>query len=243
MDGWIFIFAGILLFTLTAMLERRLLLYGNIVTIVPVAALLETLLQWEGKRIPQLGPIIGALIRPMTIIVFAAGFLIAGMGYQHLFGKENPAPEKDMAPLSLMCDRLNEIARKEAAPHPRLLAFIDYGPAILYHTQYDVVATPYHRNSAGILYTYRVMTASSDDTAYELIRQRGIDMILTSNKKSENFFYTIPQQADTFYHRLETNMVPGWLSEVILPPSLSRTYKLFRRNRSITPVGIIKKGK
>ena len=59
-----------------------------------------------------------------------------------------------MIPLSQLCDALHFELDEGNARKLRILAFIFYGPEILYRTGYEVLATPYHRNAQGILDAY-----------------------------------------------------------------------------------------
>lgn len=224
LKGWIFILAGILLFASAGMFERRLLLYGNIITMVPLAALLGVVMQWESTHFST---IVKSFIRPFTIMAFGAGFLLIGYGFQSIMEKAPVPKEKKLAPLLQMCNELNALSATQARPH-RILAFIDYGPEILYRTNYEVIATPYHRNAQGILDAYWIMTAASDEKAHTVVHQRGVDMILVSNKPAERQYYSAGLKQSTFYKRLGTEGSVDWLREIKLPQPLSSTYRLFR---------------
>jgi len=131
-----------------------------------------------------------------------------------------------IVPLSELCDELNNL--NEGNIHkPRILAFIYYGPEILYRTDYEVIATPHHRNGQGILDAYWIMTAASDEKAHALIRQRGIDMILITNDPGERNYYSAAPRGSIFYDHLKTDRHPDWIKAVDLPPILSTCYRLF----------------
>ncbi|PKN52141.1 MAG: hypothetical protein CVU55_08790 [Deltaproteobacteria bacterium HGW-Deltaproteobacteria-13] len=225
LKGWIFILAGILLFASAGMFERRLLPYGNIITMVPLAALLGVVVQWESTHFST---IIKSFIRPFTIMAFGAGFLLIGYGCQNMIGTAPVTKKIDMiAPLSQMCDELNKLSPIHTQPI-RIQAFIDYGPEILYRTSYEVIATPYHRNAQGILDDYWIMTAVSDEKARTLIHRRGINMILVSSKSTEKQYYTPVNKQSTFYERLTKDGGLDWIKEIPLPDPLSHSYRLFR---------------
>ena len=52
---------------------------------------------------------------------------------------------------------------------------------ILYRTMHEVIGTPYHRNSPGILDTYGTMTAETDEQAFEIMckQMSEIDLLIT----------------------------------------------------------------
>jgi hypothetical protein len=223
--GWIFILSAILLFTLAGFWERRLLLYGNIITLVPLAAILGRALKWEVDHVKLLFRI---FILPFTVIFFCVAFLSLGFICQEIAKKDNVSKSYNQAvPLSELCDELNNLNEGNARK-PRILAFIYYGPEILYRTGYEVIATPHHRNALGILDAYWIMTAASDEKAHALIHRRGIDMILVTNDPGERKYYSAAPGGSIFYDRLKAEGSVNWLREVELPPRLSSAYRLFR---------------
>ncbi|PKN52998.1 MAG: hypothetical protein CVU55_03400 [Deltaproteobacteria bacterium HGW-Deltaproteobacteria-13] len=226
MKGWIFILSGILLFALPGILERRLLLYGNIITVVPLAALLGGILRWETRHVK---PLFRTLILSFTVISFCAAFLLPDYIYEKMVVKEKVSMQNERkASLADLCDELNFPLNDGSATKHRILAFVFYGPEILYRTDYEVIATPHHRNAQGILDTYRIMTAASDEKAYALIHRRGIDMILVTKDPGEREYYSSAPQGSIFYDHLKEESYPAWLRPVELPPILSTSYRLFR---------------
>jgi hypothetical protein len=226
LKGWIFILSGILLFALAGILSRRLLTYGNIITIVPLAAILGRVTRWEKNKVKSS---VRIFLLPVTIISFCAVFLLPGYICEKILEKDNVSEQKKkVIPLSELCDELHFALHDGNAPDPRILAFIFYGPEILYRTGFEVVATPYHRNAQGILDAYWIMTASSDEKAHALIRQRGINMILVINDPVERKYYSSAPQGSIFYDHLKADNCPLWLRAVELPPNLSTYYRLFR---------------
>jgi hypothetical protein len=134
-----------------------------------------------------------------------------------------PPPEIRMRPF---CEYLNT-EDKWRGRQLRILADLFQGAEILYRTQHEVIGTPYQRNQLGILDTYDIMTAGTDQEALELIRKRGIDMIVLRPTSGEPQFYSKPEQASTFYQRLCKDTIPDWLHKVELPSDLSASFLLF----------------
>ena len=128
--------------------------------------------------------------------------------------------------LVLICEYLAE-AEKWREQNYRIFTHVDFGAEILYRTQHEVIGIPYHRNGPGILDTYDIMTADTDEKALEIIQKRGIDLILLRPKSTESIFYSKPELASTFYQRLRDNIIPNWLREVELPSDLSSSFLLF----------------
>ena len=59
-----------------------------------------------------------------------------------------------------------------------ILNFNYSGPELLYRSHHNVVATPYHRNTAGIADTIRFLRGKSDGPAKALAQKRQIDLAL-----------------------------------------------------------------
>ncbi len=226
LKGWIFILFGILLFSLAGILSRRLLLYGNIVTIIPLAALLGKAAGWEQNRFKSL---FKDFVLPFTIACFCFVLLWLGNTCNKIIAKDRKQEQKKIIiPVSELCDELHFALDEGNARKPRILAFIFYGPEILYRTGYEVVGTPYHRNAQGILDTHRIMNAASDEEAHALIQKRGINLILILNDPGERRFYSSAPEGSIFYDHLKSGHYPAWIKKIELPPYLSLQYRLFR---------------
>ena len=94
-----------------------------------------------------------------------------------------------------------------------------------------MVATPYHRNGAGILDVHAALTAGAPEAARQIMGARGIDLVLLCPQPVEEMFFTPrPGEAargQTLYARLLTGRPPPWLRPVTLPPELAARFKLF----------------
>ena len=97
----------------------------------------------------------------------------------------------------------------------------------MYLADHEVIGTPYHRNSSGILDTYNIMTADTDEVALNLVRKRAIDLIMLCPFSYESVFYSRPEQKSTFYQRITDGRIPDWLKKVELPSDLSPSFTLF----------------
>jgi hypothetical protein len=107
-----------------------------------------------------------------------------------------------------------------------VLAPLSWGPEIVFRTDLDVVATPYHRNAQGILDSYAVMSARSAEAAFDVIRQRGIDYLALCFGMEWS-----PRAGDdpgTFYSALQHHRPTRWLQRLELPESLTARYGIWR---------------
>lgn len=106
-----------------------------------------------------------------------------------------------------------------------ILAFIDFGPELLYRTPHRVLAGPYHRNYQGIMDAYRIMTAVDLPAAQSLITHRKIDLILIC--PSLDRYYFDRNEASTLYRLLAEGTPPAWITAIDLPSSVPSGFRLF----------------
>lgn len=94
-----------------------------------------------------------------------------------------------------------------------IMAHSNDGPAILYHTKHSVVGAPYHRQTKGIIFSYKIMEDEYDeeiaksilkvtDSSYIFVRRTKI------NPKMEKM---------SLAHMIANNNLPNWLNIVELP--------------------------
>jgi len=98
-----------------------------------------------------------------------------------------------------------------------------YGLQLLYRTPHRVIATPYHRNVAGILDTFAIINATDPEDAYRMLIAREVDLILLCPQTKER-----PAPGGTnFRDQILNNQLPEWLREVPLPPRVDKPFRLF----------------
>lgn len=144
--------------------------------------------------------------RALVPIVFAVGFLILGAVLRRAEA-DAPATAPD-CDLKAMSQGLN--ARYGDQPR-RIASFIFYGPELLYRTPHAVMATPYHRNDAGMLDLIDFFRATDMNEARSLAGRRGIDLIVVCPTNTEADKYRHDSQTPTLFSRLETGNGPDWI--------------------------------
>ena len=219
--GWIFILLAAVVFILISLYQVRWLVYAQILLIIPMTALMVLLRQ----RGPKTG-FLKTLKNVSIVIVFSLGFLLLGLFADVIIKKGDLEKSRQKVSLIQICKYLDE-AEKWQQRRFRVLTYIDFGAEILYRTRHEVIGTPYHRNSPGILDTYDIITADTDEKALKIIRKRGVDLILIRPKYSESVIYSKPEQTSTFSQRLREDMIPNWLRKIELPSDLSSSFFLF----------------
>jgi hypothetical protein len=108
-----------------------------------------------------------------------------------------------------------------------IVASVNFGPELLYRTGHRVLATPYHRNGAGILAAHRIMSAEGDSEARARLRDRGVDLVLLCPDATEAALFAGTGGKGTFYLRLLRGELPAWLRPLALTPELGPAFRLF----------------
>lgn len=225
--GWWLVAAGLAAYVPLALFQIRWTGYAQILLVVPYAALLQALLaRLDASARPPLSParlgLIGA--RAGLVVVFAVGFLIAGALMRT---GQAPAQARGKCPLTPMAEWL-DTAPALRGQAERIATFVFDGPEILYRTSHAVIATPYHRNHAGILAVRDLLSATDDAGPRAIVRRRGITLILVCANDAEAAKFRGPEGAPSLLRRLEAASPPPWLSAVALPVALAADFKLFK---------------
>ena len=225
---WLYVCLAVMLLVLVSLYgQARWAAYAAILLTIPLANLISDASQWASrfftgprKRWAQVLVGIG-----LSMILFLSPFMMVSGRANH---NEKRLPNN--VSLSNLCQYLNKEYGWENETK-RILTHIFSGPEILYRTHHEVIATPYHRNAAGILCAYNIMTAVTDEQAYQKIRKRGINVIILCLESNESEIYSLPTQESTFYQRLRQNQLPSWIESLPLPTELSSSFKVFQVRR------------
>ncbi len=108
-----------------------------------------------------------------------------------------------------------------------IVAFVDFGPELLYRTKHAVYSIPNHRYQQGYTDSYHMLAAADDNLALSIAERRNVELILICPEGVEDTFYRNDDGVETLHDRLSTGRGPWWLREVMLPPPLGRSFKLF----------------
>ncbi len=222
----LFIAIGCLLLAAAAIRHMRFSGYAEIAFVMAFAIVLDRFLRRTGRIASDL---LRGLLR--------GGFISAMLLGPILVGSSLMTPDveaKDASGQSLAgCDVRQLAAYLETDPRwvtrpQTILTFLDIGPELLYRTRHAVIGTPYHRNGDGIFDSYRIMVASDQEMARDLIEQRQVDLILLCQSPAERSFFAAPAGEETLYQRLDRGAPPAWLSDIELPPGLQNQANLYR---------------
>jgi hypothetical protein len=222
-NGWIYMAVSAAGFILIALYQLRWAVYAQVLLSIVMAELLGRILQWRKDRGNKL---LRAVRNGLATLFFAVGFLYVGIGAENFILRDEPAESRHEVSLIPMCEYLSEQKSGQAWPL-RILTHLNYAGEILYRTPHEVLGSNYHRNGAGIMDSYLIMTAQKDDQALNLIRQRRLDTILICPQSKEKYFNADTQGPSTFYQRLCEGQTPPWLKKIELPKNLSEDFSMF----------------
>jgi len=211
--AWIYIALSLVAFLLISLYQIRWSAYTQALSIIPVTALMFSVLVRVQSRIARF----------LIVTVFWSTFLVLGLSADMVFKRGASARPPQKTSLIQICRYLNE-TDKWRERNLRILTHLTFGAEILYRTRHEIIGAVYA--APGILDTYDIMTADTDDKALEIIRKRKIDVILLC-PKFESAFYSRPGQISTFTQRLFQNKAPNWLQRVELPSDLTCSFLLF----------------
>jgi hypothetical protein len=224
--GWFYILFLSAIFMAISLYQIRWSVYIQVLLSIPMARIMVLMRQ----RGPTTG-FLKTLKNVFVVLVFSSAFLLLGLLADAIFKTGDSAKKGQGVSLVRMCDYLSR-AEEWRGKESLILTHVDFGAEILYRTQHEVLGTPHasgtpSRNGQGILDTYDIMTADTDEQALEIIKKRGIDLILLCPKPTESAFYSKPGHESTFYKRLCEGVIPDWLRKVKLPSDLSSSFLLF----------------
>jgi hypothetical protein len=195
------------------------------ISVFPLSQLCSKILQWEKSSIKKT---LKPLIRVLALSFFCFTPLLLTFFPIIIERNKEPGLLQQSDFINNLCLYLNDTQAFGDRPL-RILASIYLGPVILYKTHHEVIGTPAHRNVSGILDTFAIMKARDDETAHQIIRERGINLILIGRPNNGLCDHFIPELETTekFYYRLWHGPVPDWLEVLRLPMTLDRKVKVF----------------
>lgn len=219
---WLYIFGSLLVFTLATQDQERWIAYAEILFAVAAAEFLSRSLNRLDLHLSKhLQPLVHFLL--VSLICFSMFNL--GTILQPFFPRQAQTRPNLNVPLARLSKYLNEVTAD--GPPRRILTHVFSGPEIIYRTRHEVIATPYHRNAAGILYAYEVMTAPTPEVAERLLRERHVDLIILCLETNEAEIFSRQGVESTFYQRLRRGDALNWLKPLTLPADLASSFQVF----------------
>lgn len=221
---WALLALFLLAYLALAFDELRWMYYPQVLYLPAYAAALVWLLNRLNVAERPLGAGPGrvagvTLARLALILVFGAGFLTLAA----MFPAPPSATHTETCNLQGVAKVLN--AKPGLGERPRkIMAFNFTGAEFIYRTAHGFVATPYHRNTAGILDGYDFFANTDPAASKAIADRRGIDLVLFCPADRERRMYEGGDDV-TVFEQLRDGQVPTWLRPMPLEPELG--YLLF----------------
>ena len=225
-QGWIFIAIAVGTFVPLTLYQVRWATYAEFVLVIPYAVLmgvtLDALQRRLGSRNGRL--VLLSMSRAFVVVGFTSVFLLFGAVLHRLEANSDTGTGKcPQTPMAIYLGKNPELGKASR----RVLAFMFDGPEIVYRSPHAVVATPYQRNTAGILDTYDFFAATDEAQARKIVDRRGIELVLLCRHGNEAQQYKGKGSVRTIYDSLLAGDTPAWLRTWPLPKDLAGNHALF----------------
>jgi hypothetical protein len=188
-------------------LQLRFSAYPQIVAVFALGWTTAELL----SRVGEGRDLRSATARVGVIALGTVGFLIPTL----VVGAIGGGPD-DRTPSTgtVSCDwsRL-EVAVREMGGEPVVLAHVDAGPRLLYVTDARVVATPYHRNVAGILDGRRFLLGD-EATARSIAERRNVSIFAVCPSRERGYLGAAADDPAAMFGVVTGSDLPGWLEPI-----------------------------
>jgi hypothetical protein len=205
---WAFLLACFVWFgALAAFQQIRWTYYLHALYPIPLAALLAMLLAGAERLQPRL---LMAGAQVMLALLFLTAPLITILALASPIESEKPA----------FCKGEEVVAALWARPQSTgsvVLADVFLGPEILFRTDHDVIATPYHRNITGTRDSHAFMRATDYNEARRIAAARNIGLVAVCPDVP---WYPLvePDAEGTLYNALQRGTPPAWLRPLPATP-------------------------
>ncbi|MDH5750631.1 MAG: hypothetical protein OEY85_15080 [Rhodospirillales bacterium] len=208
---WVMFFIYVTIGILLSGIYIRFISATHLFSIVPGSYLIACL--WKRLRKVRMAAarLVGMIALP----------LILGLGPWAFtaIGAKGDSSSKPVAINSPHCN-LREIVGTlslQGDGSPRLIAsFIDFGSEILFRTNHEVLAAPYHRNNKGNRDHFSLLRARNAEEALAVVERRKVSLILICPSSTKGRVYK-GDGFRSFYERLAEGEIPSWLRPVKLP--------------------------
>ena len=213
---WVALTIGLPVFVALGLYMVRFSGYAEVL----LALGLGCVVQAAAARLERLEPrTLRLALRPLALAALIVGWLVAGAALlvsrsELELGRPDGDTSAALAPLLPVLTDPQGLGDR-----PRTIAaFAQSSPELLYRTPHRTLASPYHRNAAGLRDVHTLFTARDDEQALEVVRRRGVDLVLLCPDGPERVVHDIHEGDGSLHDRLCRGETPDWLSPVPLPP-------------------------
>ena len=226
------IILGIIIFVPLSIYQVRWSAYLGIILAVPLASLAQMLFDFRS------GPTVGPATKdepgtpifrvPIVASVFIAPALGALALTSLLTNETADSNASKNCKWSDVAPQLKKISQQNGRKI-NIMTRIHEGPEVLYRTGQNVVGTPHHRNTEGILDSFKVLASTNLGEAFSILSKRSIDYLAFCKDTIEERVY-LNTPGETLTRMMVDGRQPKWLEAVTLPGDAGDRFYLFRFN-------------
>lgn len=209
---------------LMSVLYVRMAPFAEMFSVTVMAEIIGRMLDWSSRQSKRL---LALLAASATALLLTSGGFVAGGYLLSLWARASDATADPECRIPRIAPVLNDPSGLGAAPLT-IAALIDHGPELLYRTPHSVVGAPYHRNGSGILDSYRVFAAPSEEESRKIVTRRGIGLLLVCPTRAERQYFAQETGESNLYARLVEGKPPVWLAEVPVEAEKADGFRLYR---------------
>ncbi len=218
--AWLFIAAGLLLYMTIAVTWSRWMLYAAMFAIIPLADLLVVT---DRRMFDRIGPPIRAMAKAGAALVLI--FAPAALGF---ILKDTPSGEATRVecPVDGLAAALREapvIDRSDI-----VVSAPNFGPEIRYRAGTPVVAALSHRNTDGILDSYRLMLSEDAGDIRRRVAARDIGVLVICPGSGAESYLREDATPGSLYARLVDGDPPPGIVEAPLPDEDQGAFRVYR---------------
>ena len=235
-DGWLLTAVCAVAFVVLAMTMRRFAPLAGVFLAVPVALVLgEVLMMTESMRafLPRFGlrlvAVFGLLFGPPGLALALAPSSSSATTAAKTAETAGPVLAERSCPIDRIAAWLDDPAGMGGRPR-LILAHFNHGPELLYRTGHAVVASPYHRNAAGLRDAHEAFGSTGAAAARRVVERRAVDLLLICRAGPAVAHFSLVNP-EAFALELAAERYPAWLAPVDLPEPLARDVLVYRVNR------------
>lgn len=216
--------SGVMLVVYTAQggIEFRDAPFLQLVALIPYAELCYRVVKNVGARLRGL---CRSVLRPVTIMMLMGWYVFPAVTVSAIKGEEPQVTGRTACPVKHAASTLRSL--NDPNRLQTVMAFVDFGPELMYRTPHAVLSIPNHHAQPGYRQTWDAMTAQNAEAARPLIAGSGVNFVLVCDTSLTRGFYGQLGAENTFRDALIAGRVPDWLRPVSLPDD-AEGFHLFR---------------
>jgi len=224
---------GLIVFVSLSVYQTRWAAYLGVICAIPLAALAQRLFDFNYG--PTIGPPPGIPIfrAPVGASVFVAPGLLALLLVNLLpfYEEKADTPNSEInacrwSAITPMIKRISE----ESGRKLNIMTGIHEGPEVLYRTGQNVVGTPHHRNTEGILDSFRFFANENTKQSFSVLSRRNIDYLISCKDSTEEKIY-LQTKGETVIKMIVEERPPKWLVPITRPSTAVPGFHVFRFNK------------